>query len=153
MVDLTEDLPPVDPTEELPPDHSIVIRDGVEVILPDHEIWGEMPTQAEIIADRRASMLPISHFQFASVLTMAGIITKQEARDYVGGNALPQIVMDVINNHPTWTDGEKMVAELRIVGTASIERASDYIAILAAAPGINLDDEQIDNLFLMAAGI
>jgi hypothetical protein len=46
---------------------------------------------------------------------------------------------------------EKMLAKFKVMGTTSIKRDSTYIAMLAAAPSISLDDAALDALFLMAA--
>ena len=123
---------------------------GERVKLPDADVIGDKLTEAEIEAELRALIPPVSRMQFAIALAMNGIVTPEEAKDFAGGTALPAMAKVAIQQS-NLSDMEKMAAEIKALGAADIRRMNPLILMLQQA--VPMTDEQADALFEAARQI
>lgn len=94
----------------------------------------------------------VSRLQFATALALEGVIPATEAEAWAGGNAIPQIAADAIEQSNI-SDTEKMAARIRAIGATEIPRASSLVAMLQTHPEVNMTDAQADALFALAASL
>lgn len=93
-----------------------------------------------------AAPCTVTSMQFILAVTQEGLITEAEAEAWVQRNALPALVLAVIDTLP---EADRAKARIKALGMTEAERASPLI--LAAAAHLGLTEEQTDNIFRLAA--
>ena len=84
----------------------------------------------------------LTRIQFASAAFSMGIIDESEAEEWAGPGTLPALVASYINTLPA---EQRPYARIRFRGAQLIERDDPFI--LALAEVLNLEVEQVDDLF------
>lgn len=100
------------------------------------------------IAAARASMI-VTDLQFALACVASGLMTAQEAEDWVGAGVLPSAVTSAIS---AITDPQTLAAvRIRIRGARVIERSNLVIDLLQQHLGLSA--AQVDAVFVAAAAL
>ena len=124
--------------------------DGTTVEVPDVDVWGVPPTEAEQVLIDRKALAPVARDQFAIVLAAMGVISGTEAKDFAGGNELPAFA-EVAISESAMSDLDKIAAEIKALSVAIIHRDNPIVEVMRVAKG--LTDLEVDELFKLAAGI
>ena len=99
-----------------------------------------MPMSARRLAAR--NLQSVSALGLIRAMAAAGWITGDEARAWVGREALPAIVDGVISTLPS---EDQLDAELRALGMTTADRADPLVGAVALAAGA--DQAAVDALF------
>jgi len=105
------------------------------------------PTVAEQLAQARAAA-SMSRLDFAKLALREGWITSAEAKAWVPGNALPQIVTDIIAQHIEGAD-RQVVAEINALGQTVVNRNDLLLRLLMMSKKVT--DAQMDAHFGVGA--
>jgi len=105
------------------------------------------PTVAEQLAQARAGA-SMSRLDFAKLALREGWITAAEAKAWVPGNALPQIVTDIIAQHIEGAD-RQVVAEINALGQLVVNRNDLLLRLLMMSKKVT--DAQMDAHFGVGA--
>ena len=105
------------------------------------------PTVAEQLAQARAAA-SMSRLDFAKLALREGWITAAEAKAWVPGNALPQIVTDIIAQHIEGAD-RQVVAEINALGQLVVNRNDLLLRLLMMSKKVT--DAQMDAHFGIGA--
>lgn len=116
------------------------------------DIWGAL-NAAENVPDAAVPPAPVpqsvTDIQFALACVASGLMTAQEAEDWVGAGVLPSAVTSAIS---AITDPQTLAAvRIRIRGARVIERSNLVIDLLQA--NLGLSAAQVDAVFVSAAGL
>ena len=101
------------------------------------------PTVAEQLAQARAAA-SMSRLDFAKLALREGWITAAEAKAWVPGNALPQIVTDIIAQHIEGADKQD-IAEINALGQLVVNRNDLLLRLLMMSKKVT--DAQMDAHF------
>ena len=101
------------------------------------------PTVAEQLAQARAAA-SMSRLDFAKLALREGWITSAEAKAWVPGNALPQIVTDIIAQHIEGADKQD-IAEINALGQLVVNRNDLLLRLLMMSKKVT--DAQMDAHF------
>ena len=104
------------------------------------------PTVAEQLAQARAGA-SMSRLDFAKLALREGWITAAEAKAWVPGNALPQIVTDIIAQHIEGADKQD-IAEINALGQLVVNRNDLLLRLLMMSKKVT--DAQMDAHFGIA---
>jgi len=104
------------------------------------------PTVAEQLAQARAAA-SMSRLDFAKLALREGWITSAEAKAWVPGNALPQIVTDIIAQHIEGADKQD-IAEINALGQTVVNRNDLLLRLLMMSKKVT--DAQMDAHFGIA---
>jgi len=104
------------------------------------------PTVAEQLAQARAAA-SMSRLDFAKLALREGWITSAEAKAWVPGNALPQIVTDIIAQHIEGADKQD-IAEINALGQLVVNRNDLLLRLLMMSKKVT--DAQMDAHFGIA---
>ena len=104
------------------------------------------PTVAEQLAQARAAA-SMSRLDFAKLALREGWITAAEAKAWVSGNALPQIVTDIIAQHIEGADKQD-IAEINALGQLVVNRNDLLLRLLMMSKKVT--DAQMDAHFGIA---
>ena len=105
------------------------------------------PTVAEQLAQARAAA-SMSRLDFAKLALREGWITAAEAKAWVPGNALPQIVTDIIAQHIEGADKQE-IAEINALGQMVVNRNDLLLRLLMMSKKVT--DAQMDAHFGVGA--
>jgi len=105
------------------------------------------PTVAEQLAQARAAA-SMSRLDFAKLALREGWITSAEAKAWVPGNALPQIVTDIIAQHIEGADKQD-IAEINALGQLVVNRNDLLLRLLMMSKKVT--DAQMDAHFGVGA--
>ena len=105
------------------------------------------PTVAEQLTQARAAA-SMSRLDFAKLALREGWITAAEAKAWVPGNALPQIVTDIIAQHIEGAD-RQVVAEINALGQLVVNRNDLLLRLLMMSKKVT--DAQMDAHFGVGA--
>jgi len=105
------------------------------------------PTVAEQLAQARAAA-SMSRLDFAKLALREGWITSAEAKAWVPGNALPQIVTDIIAQHIEGADKQD-IAEINALGQLVVNRNDLLLRLLMMSKKVT--DAQMDTHFGVGA--
>ena len=105
------------------------------------------PTVAEQLAQARAAA-SMSRLNFAKLALREGWITSAEAKAWVPGNALPQIVTDIIAQHIEGADKQD-IAEINALGQLVVNRNDLLLRLLMMSKKVT--DAQMDTHFGVGA--
>ena len=103
-------------------------------------------TAGEILAQARAAA-SMPRLDFAKLALREGWISAAEAKAWVPGNALPQIVTDIIAQHIEGADKQD-IAEINALGQMVVNRNDLLLRLLMAAKKVT--DAQMDAHFGIA---
>jgi len=112
---------------------------------------GDAPSFNEPISiaqARAAASMP--RLEFAKLALREGWITAAEARAWVPGNALPQIVTDIIAQHIEGADKQN-IAEINALGQMVVNRNDLLLRLLMVAKKVT--DAQMDAHFIAAGQV
>jgi hypothetical protein len=98
--------------------------------------------------DTRRVQMVLTDIQFAIACVGAGLMTAQEAEDWVGSGALPVAAEAAILSLP---EEFRAPARIRFRGARTIARLDPFIASIQAT--LELSDEAVDALFDAGAAI
>ena len=101
------------------------------------------PDPAIALAQARAAA-SMSRLDFAKLALREGWITAAEAKAWVPGNALPQIVTDIIAQHIEGAD-RQVVAEINALGQLVVNRNDLLLRLLMMSRKVT--DAQMDTHF------
>jgi len=101
------------------------------------------------LAQARAAA-SMSRLDFAKLALREGWITAAEAKAWVPGNALPQIVTDIIAQHIEGADKQD-IAEINALGQLVVNRNDLLLRLLMAVKKVT--DAQMDALFIAAGQV
>jgi len=104
------------------------------------------PDPAIALAQGRAAA-SMPRLDFAKLALREGWITAAEAKDWVPGNALPQIVTDIIAQHIEGADKQE-IAEINALGQMVVNRNDLLLRLLMAVEKVT--PEQMDAHFGIA---
>jgi len=107
------------------------------------------PTAEEVLAQARAAA-SMSRLDFAKLALREGWITAAEAKAWVPGNALPQIVTDIIAQHIDGADKQD-IAEINALGQLVVNRNDLLLRLLMMSKKVT--DAQMDAHFIAAAQV
>ena len=107
------------------------------------------PDPAIALAQARAAA-SMSRLDFAKLALREGWITAAEAKAWVPGNALPQIVTDIIAQHIEGADKQD-IAEINALGQMVVNRNDLLLRLLMAVKKVT--PEQMDAHFIAAAQV
>ena len=115
-------------------------------------IWDTL-NAAENVPDAAVPPAPVpqsvTDIQFALACVASGLMTAQEAEDWVGAGVLPSSVTAALS---AITDPQTLAAvRIRIRGARVIERSNLVIDLLQQHLG--LTSQQVDAVFVLAAGL
>lgn len=102
---------------------------------------------APSIEAQRAAMI-LTDIQFAIACVGAGLMTAQEAEDWVGAGVLPAAAETAIAALP---EAQRAAARIRFRGARTIARLDPFISVVQAV--LSLTPEQIDNIFEAGAAL
>jgi len=112
---------------------------------------GDLPVPDPAIAlaqARAAASMP--RLDFAKLALREGWITAAEAKAWVPGNALPQIVTDIIAQHIEGADKQD-IAEINALGQLVVNRNDLLLRLLMMSKKVT--PEQMDAHFIAAAQV
>lgn len=124
--------------------------DGTTVEVPDEDVWGPPKTAAQLSAERRALLPPVTRTSFAIALAASEVITTQEAKDFAGGNSLPEIAATAIDGGDM-EPLEQMKAEIKALSATTVQRMDQIVLLIQK--GEKLTAKQVDTIFETAAQI
>jgi len=104
------------------------------------------PDLEEALAQARAAA-SMSRLDFAKLALREGWITSAEAKAWVPGNALPQIVTDIIAQHIEGADKQD-IAEINALGQLVVNRNDLLLRLLMMSKKVT--DAQMDAHFGIA---
>jgi len=113
--------------------------------------WTAPEPTAEQVADQLTqarAAASMSRLDFAKIALREGWITPAEAKAWVPGNALPQIVTDIIAQHIEGADKQD-IAEINALGQLVVNRNDLLLRLLMAVKKVT--PEQIDAHFGVGA--
>jgi len=108
-----------------------------------------IPDPAIALAQARAAA-SMSRLDFAKLALREGWITAAEAKAWVPGNALPQIVTDIIAQHIDGADRQD-IAEINALGQLGVNRNDLLLRLLMMSKKVT--DAQMDAHFIAAAQV
>ncbi len=101
----------------------------------------EEATPALTAEQLRAGMV-LTDIQFAIACAGAGLMTAQEAEDWVGSGALPAAAEAALQAIP---EAQRAAARIRFRGARTIARLDPFIAVMKSA--LQLSDAAVDAIF------
>jgi len=129
---------------------------GMVIATPDQFkatgfVAGNQPViDPEIALTQARASASMPRLNFAKLALREGWITAAEAKAWVPGNALPQIVTDIIAQHIEGGDKQD-IAEINALGQMVVNRNDLLLRLLMVAKKVT--DAQMDAHFIAAAQV
>jgi len=117
------------------------------------DIWSEMLAWGEP-AEYEAPTMPVPSFisdrQFAQCLAARGLITEQEAEDWVGPGTVPLAILSLVNALPA---ADRFAARMLLRGATRFERSHPLVEQIGSLMTPPWTLEQLDAFWKEAASL